>query len=456
MTLKTRLIGLVTGALLISLAAGGALIAAAASRWVQAEIDTDARLARELAQERVAEAAEETESADRIVALMHSLEEGRHLRARYLPVAGAQTAITPDADGDGDNDLSAADQAPSWLAALLGVHSTVQEIAAPTKTAPAGRIVIITDPAGEISKVWRLIEIGIVAIALFSASTLLLVAAGLTRSLRPLGDLAAALSRVGGGDYSARIGAGGPTEIALLGRHFDAMAEQLQQMQRRTRALTAQLVAVQERERREIARDLHDELGPCLLAANLDVSALIRLNQGRRRDAVEDCARGLGGALDRMQAQVRRMIGRLHLASAEPFDLGAAVADLVGFWRERCPEMAWRVAPWDDWPELPPGDAAPLFRIVQEAVTNAVRHSGARTITIECGREGDDLVIRVRDDGSGFAPNAGGGYGLPGMRDRIEALGGSLTVETAPGCGTAIAARLRAPAENPATGRRAA
>jgi len=302
--------------------------------------------------------------------------------------------------------------------------------------------VLTTDPSTEISRVWQLIRTGLLAIAVVSASTLALVTAGLNRSLRPLGDLAGALARVGGGDYSARIGAAGPTEIALLGRHFDLMAEQLQSMQKHTRTLTAQLLAVQERERRDIARDLHDELGPCLLAANLDVSALIRLNQGQQKAAVEDCARGLGGVLDQMQGLVRRMIGRLHIESAEPFDLGAATADLAGFWRERCPEITWHVTPWDGWPELSPGQAVPLHRILQEAVSNAVRHSGARHVSIDCIRGQDAVTVQVSDDGSGIGDHAGAGFGLSGMRERIETLGGSLDIASIAGQGTVIAARL--------------
>jgi two-component system sensor histidine kinase UhpB len=213
-------------------------------------------------------------------------------------------------------------------------------------------------------------------------------------------------------------------------------------MQRHTRALTAQLLAVQDRERRDIARDLHDELGPCLLAANLDVSALIRLNQGERRDAVEDCAQGLAQVLDQMQGLVRRMIGRLHLESAEPFDLGAATADLAGFWRERCPEITWTVTQWDHWPDLSAEQAVPLHRIVQEAVSNAVRHSGARHVSIDCIQEPDAVIVQVCDDGSGIGDHAKAGFGLSGMRERIEAVGGSLHIASGTGHGTVIAARL--------------
>jgi two-component system sensor histidine kinase UhpB len=437
MTLRTQLVALVAGALLISLAAGGILIVAAASHWVQTEIDADAAMARQLVEARIAEEAEEAESPDRIVELMESLEARHHLQARYVAAGSAPPPTTR-----GSDDLPVRGAVPSWLASLLGVRPNIQEIPISTKGQEGAKIVIETDPSTEISKVWRLIRTGLLAIAVVSLSTLALVTVGLTRSLRPLGKLAGALSRIGGGDYSARIGASGPTEVALLGRHFDLMAEQLQSMQKHTRDLTAQLLAVQDRERRDIARDLHDELGPCLLAANLDVSALIRLNKGEQRGAFEDCARGLGQVLDQMQGLVRRMIGRLHLESAEPFDLGASVADLAGFWRERRPEITWHVAPWDRWPELPPAQAVPLRRVLQEAVSNAVRHSGARHIHIDCNQGADMFTVQVRDDGSGIGDHAHAGFGLAGMRERVEEIGGSLVITSKSGHGTTIAASL--------------
>ncbi len=439
MSLKVRLIALVAGALLISLAATLLLIGLSASRWVQAEIDTDARMAGQLVQARIAEEAEESESPNRIADLLRALETTHHLHARF---------ISDDAAPDEDALPQTAISAPSWLGPLLGVRPTVQKLPVIRDGETQGWIVITTDPGTGIAKVWRMVEIGLAAIALFSILALALVAFGLTQGLRPLGRLASGLARIGSGDYTLRVGSEGPAEIALLGRHFDLMADRLQSMQTRTRALTAQLLAVQERERRDIARDLHDDLGPCLLAANLDVLALARLNQAQAetsaRDGVEECARGLRDALGRMQGQVRGMISRLHLESGDTFDLGAATADLAGFWRERCPEITWHVAPWDRWPELPPAQAVPLQRILQEAVSNAVRHGGARNIYIDCSREAGATVVQVRDDGVGIPEQVPAGFGIPGMRERIEALGGSLTIDSRRGQGTTVAARLPA------------
>ena len=452
MSLKVRLIALVAGALLISLAATLLLIGLSASKWVQTEIDTDARMAGQLVQARIAEEAEESESPNRIADLLHALETTHDLHAQFVSNAAAPAAT------DDDDDLPATvGSAPSWLGPLLGVRPTVQKLPVTRDGQTQGWIVITTDPGTGIARVWRMIEIGLAAITLFSILTLALVAFGLTQGLRPLGRLASGLTRIGAGDYTLRVGSEGPMEIALLGRHFDLMADQLQSMQTRTRALTAQLLAVQERERRDIARDLHDDLGPCLLAANLDVLALARLNlaqaQTPARDGVEECAHGLRDALGRMQGQVRGMISRLHLESGDTFDLGAATADLAGFWRERCPEITWHVAPWDRWPELPPAQAVPLQRILQEAVSNAVRHGAAKNIYIDCTQSAGVTVVQVRDDGVGIPEQVPAGFGIPGMRERIEALGGSLTIDSRRGQGTTVAARLPAVAADTNTNR---
>jgi two-component system sensor histidine kinase UhpB len=438
MSLKARLLALVAGALLISLGVTVILIGVSASEWVRAEVETDARMAGQLVQARITEEAEESESPNRIIELLHALEASHHLHARYL---SADPGIEKEEEFS-PNSLSA----PSWLGPLLGVRTNVQKIPVMRDGKRQGWIVISTDPAAGVERAWHMVEIGLLAIALFSVSTLALVTFGLTRSLRPLGQLASGLTRIGAGDYSLRVGSDGPSEIATVGQQFDQMADKLQAMQMRTRALTAQLLAVQERERHDIARDLHDDLGPSLLAANLDVLALIRLNrlqmQTPERVSVEECALSLGRVLNQMQAQVRQMIGRLHLEAGESFDLGAVTADLVGFWRERCPEINWHVAPWDHWPELSPAQAVPLHRILQEAVSNAVRHSSASNIYIDCAREAASTVVRICDDGEGIREQTPTGFGIPGMRERIEALGGSLTIVTGPGQGTTIAARL--------------
>jgi two-component system sensor histidine kinase UhpB len=440
MTLATRLILLVAGALLFSLLAGGLLILAGAAQWVQAEVASAAQVAHELVDDRLAEADEEGESSERLTELLRSLEAGYHVHAVYRPADATPTEAPQDA-------IDA-----SLLSRLLGVHPIVEEIPVRQGGTPVGRIVLVSDPEPEVKTVGRAIEIGLASIALCSLTTLVLVAIGLTRSLRPLGQLAEALSRVGTGDYSGRLASGGPRETALLGRQFNLMADQLERMKSRARALDAQMLAVQERERREVARDLHDEIGPCLLAANLDVAALRRLNRLNDRAAVEESAGGLAAVLAQMQDLVRRMIGRLHLDPTVTIDLAAAVDDLVAFWRDRCPEVVWATSLSVTGQSPPTAVSAALLKVAQEALANAVRHSGARRILTSLTADGTDLVLSISDDGAGMAESVPEGIGITGMRDRVAALNGTLSVVSAEGHGTTITARLRtAPSAAPPT-----
>jgi len=430
MTLATRLLLLVAGALLISLLAGGLLIVGAASHWVQTEIDTASHVARELVDERLAEAAEEDESPERLTELLRSLETGYHIKAVYYADSAA-VSVSPRPVME-----------PTLLSQLLGVHPIVEEIAVSLPGRSAGRVVLTIDPQPEVAQVERAIELNMLAVVVIVTVTLGLVAIGLRSSLRPLSELASALSRVGVGDFSLRITPHGPRDVALLGLQFNRMADQLQKAQARARTLDAQMLAVQERERRDIARDLHDELGPCLLAANLDVSALVRFNRTENRQAVADCAGGLATLLAHMQELVGQMIGRLHLMPADHIDFPASVQDLVAFWRDRCPEIDWVVncQPWAVTRSA--ATVTALLRVVQEALANAVRHSSAQTIAISCVEDGKDLWLTIQDNGAGIPENGRQGLGLAGMRARVEALGGTIKINSKAGHGTTITASL--------------
>jgi two-component system sensor histidine kinase UhpB len=438
MSLGARLTLLLIGPLLLSLFVSGALIVRSASDSVKREIAASVNVAQLLVRARLNEMREERESDERIIALVDSLSDNPHLRVT-VSVDDTVAASRPPA-------LFAGHQR-HWFAWLLGVQAETFEIPIENGARKSGQIVITTDPDSEVLKAWDASAIDLLTVSAFGGSAMLLVYVGLSRSLRPLSRLGKALARVGQGDYSARIGASGAREIAVLCSHFNAMATQLQEMRFHTQALTAQVLAVQERGQRELGRDLHDELGPCLLAANLDVATLLRLNRTDQRDAVNECAEGLNALIMRMQDQVRGLIGRLRLDDPGLFDLSGAIGELVDFWGERCPHLAWRVASDEQWNALQDTWNRPVFLMVQEGISNAVRHSGATAIAVTVEFDEDGIQITVADDGHGFSPDAKPGFGLSGMRERLEAIGGGITIATAAGQGTTLIARLPVPKE---------
>jgi two-component system sensor histidine kinase UhpB len=157
--------------------------------------------------------------------------------------------------------------------------------------------------------------------------------------------------------------------------------------------------------------------------------------------------RSIAEAVRHTQRQVRRMLGRLRPIGLAELGLPEAIENIVGFWRRRHPQIEFRVsvaASCADPTEL----AGPtICRIVQEALSNAVRHAEPRLVTIRIDREpaaegGGDIRVEVTDDGRGMAQATPMGYGLIGIRERVRAMGGRLSVVSRPGTGLTVRAAL--------------
>jgi signal transduction histidine kinase len=225
-----------------------------------------------------------------------------------------------------------------------------------------------------------------------------------------------------------------------------SLAQQVLDQSQDLRALAHHLETVQEAERRRLSRDLHDELGQELTAMRY----LLEAGQTRvaaQPDATPAVLAQLREVLDRTSRTVRTLILDLRPRLLEDQGLRAAVEWLAV--RARESELVTEVR-YDDAVDaaLSPAAQVALFRCVQEAVTNAVRHSGAAHLTITVARVGADVVATVADDGQGFDA-APPGLGVLGMRERLRAVGGHLTLDAQAGRGVrvvgAVPVAVRAP-----------
>ena len=199
------------------------------------------------------------------------------------------------------------------------------------------------------------------------------------------------------------------------------------------------LIAVQEGERARLARELHDEIGQELTA--------IRLNLGRIEQAPERTAailRDTRAIIDRTLQEIRDISTELRPLLLD--DVGLAAA-LRSYAQREGARAGIDVEVTADLQEgrLPEALETACFRIVQEALNNAVRHSGARHVRVKLERRGAEVLLTLADDGRGFDPGGErslGGLGLLGMRERAILAGGSLEIVTAPGKGTLVQARF--------------
>lgn len=212
---------------------------------------------------------------------------------------------------------------------------------------------------------------------------------------------------------------------------------ELRQAESRQRELSRRLMQVQEEERRSLARELHDEVGQQLGAIKLNLKAMAVAGNPVNAARVHD-------GLEIVDATIARIRDRaLDLRPALLDDLG-----LVAALEWLCTQQARRsgiLISLDarPLPLLPAELATAVYRIVQEGITNALKHAAAGAITISIEAADDRLALAIIDDGCGFDSNAAAaGVGLPGMRERIEALGGQFVVHTAAAQGTRIEAHF--------------
>ena len=194
---------------------------------------------------------------------------------------------------------------------------------------------------------------------------------------------------------------------------------------------------IREAERRRIARELHDVVLQDLTYALQSVRVVSRIPDGPNRDA--ETARQIE-ALERSVAGIRDAIYDLRLEGAGEQTLIRSLESIVELNRQMFPACAFELSATGDFPTSLRGPLAiEVARVVQEALANVRRHSGARHARVSLERE----RVEVRDDGRGFGPDTPAGMGLTGMRERAQSLGGELEVEAEPGGGTLV--RLRVP-----------
>lgn len=312
----------------------------------------------------------------------------------------------------------------------------------------------------------------------------LLFADGVTQSvLRPIGVLRRAAERIAAGEMEPAIPPLGDDEVGRLGRSLEHMRSALKssmdaieqanttleaRVEERTRErevlyrqlaerdearsrLLRQVITAQEDERKRLARELHDET--CQT-----VSALAM----RLETAAATLPPGVDGApLLEARTLAVRTLEELHRLI---YDLRPSVLDDLGLWSA----IAWyadrhlskqgvavRCEFNDVERRLPPLMETALFRVVQEAISNIAKHARAEQVLIQCGIRGDVLTIEIEDDGEGFDPAAvrrprdeGHGWGLLGITERVEALGGTVVIDTAPDQGVRVVVSVQVPPED--------
>jgi two-component system, NarL family, sensor histidine kinase UhpB len=207
--------------------------------------------------------------------------------------------------------------------------------------------------------------------------------------------------------------------------------------------LNEQLTNVQEEERADLARELHDEIGPFLFAVSLDVSAMHQIAKEDVASRLAPRLEAIRDAVAHMQRHLKSILGRLRPTVLLDLGLAQAVDNLVDFWKGRNPNIVFNTKIYPESFGEPLDES--IYRILRESLSNALRHVGPSRIDVNIQLEtGDMVAVTVIDDGSGMKqPTPVIGFGITGMQERVASLGGTLTVKNRmDGRGVIVAARL--------------
>jgi two-component system, NarL family, sensor histidine kinase UhpB len=227
---------------------------------------------------------------------------------------------------------------------------------------------------------------------------------------------------------------GGPETRAVAA----GLNQMLARLETERRESSRRTLAAVEGERRRIALELHDEIGQRLTGMLLQLG-----------DLVPDAPADLHGRITAVQEGARATIDevgslawQLRPGILDDLGLVRALEALVESYEERRPDVRVQTSPTGQLPPLAPEVELAVYRIAQEAITNAVRHAGADTVVLAIDVGGRRLSLRVGDDGTGIAADRSEDAGIRGMRERALAIGATLTIESARAAGTTVALEL--------------
>lgn len=342
--------------------------------------------------------------------------------------------------------------APAWFAHWVLPPQAKQEI-----ELAGGKLIIEANASRAVLDGWDellvLLELGGVALLLINVGVFWLVG----RAVKPFATIVTGLERLETGDLSVRLPDLPGEEASRIGGAFNRMAVGLEQsLEARRRAIEAesrlsenrelsQLIEQHlEAERREIARELHDELGQSVTAMHSLAASL------QKRFAVTDPSSAevaglIGKEAGKLYDAMHGLIPRLTPLTLDNLGLADTLRDLVEEQRLHHPEIHFDLALGTLPASLGGTGALAAYRCAQEAVTNALRHSGGTAIRVSADADDGHLRVIVEDNGNGLPHDwqRPGHFGLRGLRERLESLGGALRVSAGEdGKGTRIEASI--------------
>jgi len=336
---------------------------------------------------------------------------------------------------------------PDWFVHLLDIPEFDAAFPVMIEGKQVGDIVFAPDLSADIYEKW----IGFLAIACSGVILMLLSAAiahfAVRSALRPLQNLGDGLTRMRSGDYEQQIAAAGPPEIRTSAREANELARTLNRLSQDNRGLLRRIVSLQDDERQDMARELHDELGPLLFGIRANTVALLESTPSSEAK-LRNTAEGILQSVETLQQANRRILDRLRPLYIQELGLERSIQTLLQNVKAQAPDLKVTSQLDTALNEADGPLSQTIYRVIQEALTNVLRHARANAVHVAVVIKDGEAIVEISDDGTGFPAERMFGRGLTGMLERARALSGTLELLREDG---RTCVRCRLPAGSPAS-----
>jgi two-component system sensor histidine kinase UhpB len=291
-----------------------------------------------------------------------------------------------------------------------------------------GYILIKPEPIYEYSEIWQQIKVGLWIIGSFLVLINFVVLLLFSHMIKPINKIIEGFEKLEAGNFKSKIRKSNILELDIIGKKFNSMIDNLRKSNNKIHKLSQNLIDVQEQEKSELARDLHDELGQSLTALQAEAASISKTTKKKSRD---EAIFNVIKLSKNMMLSTREIIKKLNLGLIEDLGFESALIELFENWKRRFKGVTFEYSiDKKAIKKITKKRAAHLYRIFQEALTNIAKHSSPKKIQISIKYIDniDRTKILISNDGFSNDSSNQDGLGLIGIAERVDQIKGTLEI----------------------------
>lgn len=414
---------------------GGVIAVWQARVAVAKEVDASVHLALQLITLGLADSPSLQSAAD--LSRLSALRQTRHLSIQLKKPDGQLIHFPAEQQPSHPEDMP-----PAWFIRWVKGDYPQVERQVNAQDGEALTLVIKAQPLDEITEVWQESLAFFASVSLLVLLTFLVIHLLLNKALKAIDVIVEALGVIETGQYRQQLPLFSTKEFATIAKAINHMTGELEKARQENRALTQHSLAIQEEERQRLSQELHDEFGQSLTAIKV-----MAVTAGRPQADISKITLTIAEICEHLMAVVRSMMQQLHPLVLTELGLKATLEEMVNHWSDRNPGLKLEIACCDEVDSLEKNITRQVFRVIQECLTNVVRHANASRVRISLEILPDkQLRLQVADNGMGCDLNrVNGGFGLLGIKERIRSLDGEVQLHSQPGQGLSLLASIPLP-----------